>query len=48
MHKRIKRIGKTVRTKTSNHAPEIFTGLGIAGMITSTILAVRALSLIHI
>ena len=42
MHKRIKRIGKTVHTKTSNHAPEIFTGLGIAGMITSTILAVRA------
>ena len=42
MSKRLKRIGRTARLKASNHAPEILTGLGIAGMITSTILAVRA------
>lgn len=38
----LKGIGKTFRTKASEHCPEILTGLGIAGMLTSTILAVRA------
>lgn len=33
---------KSVKTVLSNHSPEILTGLGIAGMITTTILAVSA------
>ena len=33
---------KNVSQKVSKHSPEILTGLGIAGMITSTVLAVRA------
>jgi hypothetical protein len=32
---------KSVRTFTSKHSPEILTGLGIAGMVTTTILAVK-------
>lgn len=42
MNKRLRRMGKAVRTKTSKHAPELLLGLGIGGMVTSTILAVRA------
>lgn len=33
---------KSVRTSVAKHSPEILTGLGIAGMITTTVLAVRA------
>lgn len=31
-----------VRAKADKHSPEILTGIGIAGMITTTVLAVRA------
>lgn len=33
---------KTISESLTKHSPEILTGLGIAGMITSTVLAVRA------
>lgn len=33
---------KDIRVAVSKHSPEILTGLGIAGMITTTILAVKA------
>lgn len=33
---------KGIQSAVSKHSPEILTGLGIAGMITTTILAVRA------
>lgn len=33
---------KNVRTTLSKHSPELLTGIGIAGMITTTALAVRA------
>ena len=33
---------KNIKMVLSNHSPEILTGLGIAGMITTTILAVSA------
>lgn len=33
---------KNVKTVLSSHSPEILTGLGIAGMITTTVLAVKA------
>jgi hypothetical protein len=36
------RIFKTAQTAMSKHSPEILTGIGIAGMITTTVLAVRA------
>ena len=32
---------KSVQTTASKHSPEILTGIGIAGMVTTTILAVR-------
>ena len=32
----------TIKVATSKHSPEILTGLGIAGMVTSTVLAVKA------
>lgn len=35
-------VFKSVKTVLSNHSPEILTGLGVAGMITTTILAVSA------
>ena len=35
-------IAKNIRTAMDKHSPEILTGIGIAGMITSTVLAVRA------
>ena len=35
-------IAKGVRTAMKKHSPEILTGIGIAGMITSTVMAVRA------
>lgn len=33
---------KDIRVAVSKHSPEILTGLGIAGMITTTVLAVKA------
>lgn len=33
---------KSVKMEMSKHSPEILTGLGIAGMITTTVLAVKA------
>lgn len=38
----IKEIWKTISKSTLKHTPEILTGLGITGMISSTILAVKA------
>lgn len=35
-------IAKSVRTAMKTHSPEILTGIGIAGMITTTVMAVRA------
>ena len=35
-------VMKGVRTGLSKHSPEILTGIGIAGMITTTVLAVKA------
>lgn len=32
----------TIKVVTSKHSPEILTGLGIAGMVSSTVLAVKA------
>ena len=32
-------IAKSVRTAMKKHSPEILTGIGIAGMITTTIMA---------
>lgn len=40
MHK-FKGIVKSVQTAVSKHSPEILTGIGIAGMVTTTILAVK-------
>lgn len=38
----IANIAKSVRTAMKKHSPEILTGIGIAGMITTTVMAVRA------
>lgn len=38
----VTQIAKSVRTVASEHCPEILTGIGIAGCITTTILAVKA------
>jgi len=35
-------ISKGIRVAITKHSPEILTGIGIAGMITTTIMAVRA------
>ncbi len=35
-------IVSSVKSFTNKHAPEILTGLGVAGMITTTVLAVKA------
>lgn len=35
-------ISKGIRTALTKHSPEILTGIGITGMITTTVLAVRA------
>ena len=35
-------VFKTVKTFAANHSPEILTGIGIAGMVTTTVLAVKA------
>lgn len=36
------KICRGVKTATLKHGPEILTGLGIAGMVTTTVMAVRA------
>lgn len=36
------KLFKDIQTIASKHSPEILTGIGIAGMITTTVLAVRA------
>lgn len=36
------KIMKGVKTAVSKHSPEILTGIGIAGMVTTTVLAVKA------
>lgn len=38
----IKMLGKGMKTAIVKHSPEILTGIGIAGMITTTIFAVKA------
>ena len=38
----LSQIGKNLWIATKKHSPEILTGIGIAGMITTTVLAVRA------
>ena len=38
----LSKIVKGIRTSITKHSPEILTGIGIAGMITTTITAVRA------
>ena len=38
----VSQVVKNVRENLSKHSPEILTGLGITGMITTTVLAVRA------
>ena len=40
--KNISTIAKSVKLAFAKHSPEILTGIGIAGMITTTVLAVRA------
>lgn len=39
---RLSKAAKTVWLSAKKHSPEILTGIGIAGMITTTVLAVRA------
>lgn len=38
----ISKVLSSVRTSMAKHSPEILTGIGIAGMITTTVMAVRA------
>lgn len=38
----VAKLFKDVRTVVSKHSPALLTGIGIAGMITTTVLAVRA------
>lgn len=38
----VTKVFKDIRSGLSKHSPEILTGLGIAGMITTTVLAVKA------
>lgn len=42
MKQNLSQIVKSVRTTLAKHSPEILTGIGIAGMVTTTILAVKA------
>lgn len=37
----VSKLLKGVKTFASNHSPEILTGIGIAGMVTATVLAVK-------
>lgn len=36
------KICRNIKTATVKHSPEILTGIGIAGMVTTTVMAVRA------
>lgn len=38
----LSQLAKNVQTAVKKHSPEILTGIGIAGMITTTVMAVRA------
>ena len=38
----LSQVARNVRITLSKHSPEILTGIGIAGMVTTTIMAVRA------
>lgn len=43
MHKpNLSKICKNMKSATVRHSPEILTGVGIAGMVTTTVMAVRA------
>ena len=43
MHKpNIKAAYNAVKKSTIKHSPEILTGIGIAGMVTTTVMAIRA------
>lgn len=43
MHKpRVSTVIKSIRKSVTRHSPEILTGIGIAGMVTTTVLAVKA------
>ena len=41
-HTKLGDIFKSVKTSVKKHSPEILTGIGIGGMVTSTVLAVKA------
>ena len=42
MNEKIGKFIKTTKGYVTKHSPEILTGIGVAGMITSTVLAVKA------
>ena len=42
MNKTLTDVTKTISSAVSKHTPELLTGLGIVGMISSTVLAVKA------
>lgn len=42
MNKKISNLFKSIKTNASKHSPEILTGVGIVGMVTTTVLAVKA------
>ena len=42
MSKNLSMITKNIGRKLKKHSPEILTGIGIAGMISATVMAVRA------
>ena len=42
MNKNLSRLFKNVNRTVTKHSPEILTGLGIAGMLTTTVLAIKA------
>ena len=39
---RVSTVIKSIRKSVTRHSPEILTGIGIAGMVTTTVLAVKA------
>ena len=42
MNKNLSAITKNIGRKIKKHSPEILTGIGIAGMISATVMAVKA------
>ena len=42
MKKELSKSFLVLKTSIKKHSPEILTGIGIAGMITTTVMAVRA------